>query len=71
MRPAVGSPAGRAALLVDMACYFKAANVGMSEARRSIHFLNWAFEQDTFMNSGPDCTGGRGRPDRQLPQEPA
>ena len=52
--------AGRAALLVDMACYFEAAKVVMSDARRSIHFLNWAFEQDTFLNPGPDATGEDG-----------
>jgi len=49
--------AGRAALLVDMACYFEAAKVVMRDARRSIHFLNWAFEPDTFLEPGPDCTG--------------
>lgn len=49
--------AGRAALLVDMACYFEAAKAAMQGAKRSIHFLNWAFEQDTFLSPGPDCTG--------------
>ncbi len=49
--------AGRAALLVDMACYFEAARAVMRQAKRSIHFLNWAFEQDTFLDPGPDCTG--------------
>ena len=49
--------AGRASLLVDMACYFEAAKAAMLRARHSIHFLNWAFEQDTFLDPGPDCTG--------------
>ena len=49
--------AGRAALLVDMECYFEAAKVVMSQARRSIHLLNWAFEPQTFLDPGPDCTG--------------
>jgi hypothetical protein len=52
--------ADRAALLVDMAIYFKAAKAAMSRATRSIHFLNWAFEQDTFFDPGPDCTGDEG-----------
>ena len=49
--------ADRAALLVDMACYFEAAKVAMKKARRSIHFLNWAFEQDTLFDPQP---GGQG-----------
>ncbi len=49
--------AGRAALLVDMACYFEAAKGAMQQAQHSIHFLNWAFEQQTFLNPGPDSTG--------------
>ena len=52
--------AGRAALLVDMECYFEAAKVAMSQARRSIHLLNWAFEPQTFLDPGPDCTGDEG-----------
>ena len=52
--------AGRAALLVDMACYFEAAKVAMNQARRSIHLLNWAFEPQTFLDPGPDCTGDEG-----------
>ena len=56
-RPAV---ADRAALLVDMACYFEAAKVVMSGAQHSIHLLNWAFEQDTFLIPGPDCSGDDG-----------
>ena len=49
--------ADRAALLVDMACYFEAAKAAMKQARHTIHFLNWAFEQDTFLDPGPNCTG--------------
>jgi phosphatidylserine/phosphatidylglycerophosphate/cardiolipin synthase-like enzyme len=49
--------AHRAALLIDMASYFEAAKAAMQQARHSIHFLNWAFEQDTFLNPGPNCTG--------------
>ncbi len=52
--------ADRAALLVDMACYFEAAKVVMGDARHSIHFLNWAFEQDTFLDPGPDGSGEDG-----------
>ena len=52
--------AGRAALLIDMACYFEAAKAAMQAAKQSIHFLNWAFEQDTFFHPGPDCTGDEG-----------
>jgi hypothetical protein len=49
--------ADRASLLVDMECYFEAAKVAMSHARRSIHFLNWAFEPQTFLEPGPDSSG--------------
>lgn len=49
--------AGRAALLVDMACYFDAAKAAMSKARHSIHLLNWAFEQDTLFHPQPGCAG--------------
>ncbi len=52
--------AGRAALLVDMDCYFEAAKAAMQRARRSIHFLNWAFEQDTFLDPGPNGSGDEG-----------
>jgi phosphatidylserine/phosphatidylglycerophosphate/cardiolipin synthase-like enzyme len=52
--------ADRAALLVDMACYFEAAKAAMKQARHSIHFLNWAFEHDTFLDPGPNCTGDEG-----------
>ena len=49
--------AGRAALLIDMACYFEAAKAAMKSARHSIYFLNWAFEQDTLLEPRP---GGGG-----------
>ena len=52
--------AGRAALLVDMECYFEAAKAAMGQARHSIHLLNWAFEPQTFLVPGPDCTGDEG-----------
>ncbi len=52
--------AGRAALLVDMECYFEAAKRAMSQAKHSIHLLNWAFEPQTFLEPGPDCTGDEG-----------
>ena len=52
--------ADRAALLIDMACYFEAAKIAMQAAKRSVHLLNWAFEQDTFFNPGPDCSGEEG-----------
>lgn len=39
--------AGRAAVLVDAEAYYDAAMEAMTKARRSIHFLNWAFEPDT------------------------
>ena len=49
--------AGRASLLVDMECYFTAAKIAMAAARHSIHLLNWAFEPQTFLEPGPDCSG--------------
>ncbi len=52
--------ADRAALLVDMESYFEAAKAAMLKARHSIHFLNWAFEQATFLHPGPNCTGDEG-----------
>jgi phosphatidylserine/phosphatidylglycerophosphate/cardiolipin synthase-like enzyme len=39
--------APRAAVFVDVADYLLAAREAMKKARRSIHFLNWAFEADT------------------------
>ncbi len=52
--------ANHAALLVDMEDYFVAVKAAMREARHSIHFLNWAFEQETFLEPGPNCTGDEG-----------
>lgn len=49
--------AGRAALLIDMEAYFTAAKQAMLRARRSIHFLNWAFEPETRLTPQP---GGGG-----------
>ena len=43
-----------------MQCYFEAAKAAMKQARHTIHFLNWAFEQDTFLTPGPNCTGDEG-----------
>jgi phosphatidylserine/phosphatidylglycerophosphate/cardiolipin synthase-like enzyme len=47
----------RAALLIDMAAYFDAAKIAMSNAKRSVHLLNWAFEPDTYFHPEPGCTG--------------
>ncbi len=44
--------AGRAAVLLDMAAYFKAAKAAMEGARRSIHILGWAFDPDTRFSPG-------------------
>ena len=49
--------ASRAALLIDMEAYFDAAMDAMSRAKHCVHFLNWAFEANTFFHPGPDCTG--------------
>jgi phosphatidylserine/phosphatidylglycerophosphate/cardiolipin synthase-like enzyme len=46
--------APRAALLVDMEPYLEAARTVMASARRSIHFLNWAFDPDTILDHEPD-----------------
>ncbi len=45
--------ATRAAVLVDTGTYYDAAMEAMTKARRSIHFLNWAFEPDTRMRPKP------------------
>ncbi|RZJ45973.1 MAG: phospholipase [Brevundimonas sp.] len=50
--------APRAALLVDMEPYLDAAKAAMSQASRSIHFLNWAFDPDTILDHAP--TDGSG-----------
>lgn len=49
--------AGRAAVLIDAQAYYEAALEAMAGARRSIHFLNWAFEPDTRMRPTPDRPG--------------
>ena len=41
--------ATRAAVIIDMAEYFVAAKAAMKNARRSIYFLNWAFDPDTLL----------------------
>lgn len=45
--------ARRAAVFVDMADYFIAAREAMKAARRTIHFINWAFDADTPFEPGP------------------
>jgi phosphatidylserine/phosphatidylglycerophosphate/cardiolipin synthase-like enzyme len=40
-------------VLVDAQAYYDAAMEAMRGARRSIHFLNWAFEPDTRMRPQP------------------
>ena len=47
----------RAAVLVDTEAYYAAAVEAMTKARRSIHFLNWAFEPDTRMRPTPGERG--------------
>jgi len=54
--------APRAAIFIDMADYFSAAKAAMRKARRSIHFLNWAFEPKTRFH--PDPAGGEARDDQ-------
>ncbi len=49
--------APRAAIFIDMADYFTAAREAMSVARRSVYFLNWAFDADTPFDPQP---GGGG-----------
>jgi phosphatidylserine/phosphatidylglycerophosphate/cardiolipin synthase-like enzyme len=48
----VGS-APRATVLVDGQAYFDAAREALGQARRSIYFLNWAFEPDTRLRPKP------------------
>lgn len=40
-----------------MADYFKAAKVMIANARKSVHFLNWAFDPSTFLHPQSGCTG--------------
>ena len=49
--------ADRAAVLLDMADYFKAAKAAMEGARRSIHLLGWAFDPDARFAPGEDGGG--------------
>jgi phosphatidylserine/phosphatidylglycerophosphate/cardiolipin synthase-like enzyme len=49
---------GRAAVLVDAEAYFDAAVQAMEAARRSIHFLNWAFEPETRLKPRPAGAAG-------------
>ena len=48
--------AQRAALVIDMAAYFKAAREAVVKARRSVHLLGWSFDPATFVE--PDLEGG-------------
>jgi phosphatidylserine/phosphatidylglycerophosphate/cardiolipin synthase-like enzyme len=45
--------ADRVAVLIDTQAYYDAAMEAMTKARRSIHFLNWAFEPDTRLRPRP------------------
>lgn len=45
--------AARATVLVDGQAYFDAAREAIGQARRSIYFLNWAFEPDTRLRPKP------------------
>jgi phosphatidylserine/phosphatidylglycerophosphate/cardiolipin synthase-like enzyme len=45
--------AERAAVLIDAQAYYDAAMEAMTRARRSIYFLNWAFEPDTRLRPRP------------------
>ena len=49
--------ARRAAVLVDMQAYFKAARSAMSKAKHSIHLLGWAFDPDARFAPGEDGGG--------------
>jgi phosphatidylserine/phosphatidylglycerophosphate/cardiolipin synthase-like enzyme len=42
--------APRAAVLVDVADYYAALRSALASARRSVHFLNWAFESRTRLD---------------------
>jgi phosphatidylserine/phosphatidylglycerophosphate/cardiolipin synthase-like enzyme len=48
--------ANHVAILVDTQAYYDAAVEAMSQARRSIHFLNWSFEPDTRMRPESGAT---------------
>lgn len=55
--------ARRAAVFVDMADYFTAARAAIEAARRSIHFVNWAFDANTPFDPQP---GGGGPPEDRI-----
>ena len=55
--------AHRAAVFIDMADYFLAAQAAMDLAERSIHFLNWAFDANTAFDPGP---GGEAPPEERI-----
>ena len=40
-----------------MADYFKAAKIAIGSAKRSVHFLNWAFDPYTYFHPQEGCTG--------------
>ncbi len=46
--------APRAAVLVDVADYYAALKAAIGKARRSVHFLNWAFESRTRLDPGEE-----------------
>lgn len=52
MRPSLWREerAPRAAVLVDVADYYTALRDALAKAKRSVHFLNWAFETRTRLN---------------------
>ena len=54
--------AERAAVLVDMQSYFRAARSAMEKAERSIHLLGWAFDPDARFD--PDDHGSGPARDR-------
>ncbi len=56
------SRAERAAVLVDMQSYFRAARSAMEKAERSIHLLGWAFDPDARFD--PDDHGSGPARDR-------
>lgn len=50
--------APRSALLMDMEPYLAAAKSAMTQATRTIHFLNWAFDPDTILDHDPPGHAG-------------
>jgi phosphatidylserine/phosphatidylglycerophosphate/cardiolipin synthase-like enzyme len=55
--------AARGAVFIDMEGYFIAAREAMLRARRSIWFVNWAFEANTPFDPGP---GGQAPPEDRI-----